>query len=376
MQISDKNQWVLFIFFDLQMGFPRFLVLILLVVSSVDCQVKEFISIDCGGSKNYTDPVTGLAWISDAGVMAAGGSSPVENPHGNLMQYGTRRDFPIDDKKYCYTLETEERRRYLVRATFQYGSLKNEETYPKFDLYLDATKWSTVTIFDASRVYVKEMIIRAPSSSFDVCICCATTGYPFISTLELRPFNLSIIWDSDLEKRQNYLVGVAPGTERISTMNNINVMTREYPPVKVMQTAVLGTKGVLSYRLNLDDFPANARAYAYFAEIEELGRNETRKFKLEEPNIPDSSNAVVNIAENANGTYTLYEPKAVVNALRTMSAESVQTNQGDPCVPTSWEWVTCTATKPPRISKIELSRKNVKGDIPPEINTMDGLTEL
>ncbi|XP_022945191.1 probable LRR receptor-like serine/threonine-protein kinase At1g67720 [Cucurbita moschata] len=458
MQISDKNQWVLFIFFDLQMGFPRFLVLILLVVSSVDCQVKEFISIDCGGSKNYTDPVTGLAWISDAGVMDAGGSSPVENPHGNLMQYGTRRDFPIDDKKYCYTLETEERRRYLVRATFQYGSLKNEETYPKFDLYLDATKWSTVTIFDASRVYVKEMIIRAPSSSFDVCICCATTGYPFISTLELRPFNLSMyatdfeddfflevaarvnfgalskdvirypddpydrIWDSDLEKRQNYLVGVAPGTERISTMNNINVMTREYPPVKVMQTAVLGTKGVLSYRLNLDDFPANARAYAYFAEIEELGRNETRKFKLEEPNIPDSSNAVVNIAENANGTYTLYEPsymnvslsfvlsfsfvktrdstrgpllnaleisryveidaktdgrdEAVVNALRTMSAESVQTNQGDPCVPTSWEWVTCTATKPPRISKIELSRRNVKGDIPPEINTMDGLTEL
>lgn len=85
-------------------------------------------------------------------------------------------------------------------------------------------------------------------------------------------------------------------------------MTREYPPVKVMQTAVLGTKGVLSYRLNLDDFPANARAYAYFAEIEDLGWNETRKFKLEEPNIPDSSNAVVNIAENANGTYTLYEP--------------------------------------------------------------------
>ncbi|XP_038892179.1 probable LRR receptor-like serine/threonine-protein kinase At1g67720 [Benincasa hispida] len=441
------------------MGFPLFLVLILLlVVSSVHCQVKEFISIDCGGTKNFTDPVTGLAWISDAGIMNAGGSSPVENPNGNLMQYQTRRDFPIDDKKYCYTLKTEERRRYLVRATFQYGSLKDEETYPKFQLYLDATKWSTVTIFDASRVYVKEMIIRAPSNSFDVCICCATTGSPFISTLELRPFNLSMyatdfednfflevaarvnfgaltkevirypddpydrIWDSDLEKRQNYLVGVAPGTERISTLNNINAMTREYPPVKVMQTAVLGTKGVLSYRLNLDDFPANARAYAYFAEIEDLGWNETRKFKLEEPNIPDSSNAVVNIAENANGTYTLYEPsymnvtlsfvlsfsfvktrdstrgpllnaleisryveiaaktdmrdESVVNVLHDVSAENVRSNEGDPCVPTSWGWVTCSATQPPRITKIELSRKNVKGEIPPEINTMDGLMEL
>ena len=93
---------------------------------------------------------------------------------------------------------------------------------------------------------------------------------------------------------------MASGTERINTSKNVNTKTRECPPVKVMQTAVVGTKGVLSYRLNLDDFPANARAYAYFAEIEDLGANET--------NMRDYNNAVVNIAENANGSYTLYEP--------------------------------------------------------------------
>ncbi|GMP57760.1 hypothetical protein CsSME_00021701 [Camellia sinensis var. sinensis] len=188
------------------------------------------------------------------------------------------------------------------------------------------------------------MIIRAPSNSIDVCLCCATTGSPFISTLELRPLNLSMyatdfeddfymkvaarvnfgaptkeavrypddpydrIWESDLDKRQNFLVGIAPGTERINTTKNINVNTREYPPVKVMQSAVVGTKGSLTYRLNLEDFPANARAYAYFAEIEDLGANETRKFKMQQPYMPDYSNAVVNIAENANGSYTLYEP--------------------------------------------------------------------
>lgn len=101
---------------------------------------------------------------------------------------------------------------------------------------------------------------------------------------------------------------MAPGTERINTSNNVNINTREYPPVKVMQTAVVGTKGMLSYRIDLEDFPANARAYAYFAEIEDLGPNETRKFKLQQPYMPDYSNAVVNIAENANGSYTLYEP--------------------------------------------------------------------
>ncbi|KAJ6323567.1 hypothetical protein OIU76_010967 [Salix suchowensis] len=190
-----------------------------------------------------------------------------------------------------------------------------------------------------------------------------------------------------------------------------------------MQTAVVGTQGILSYRLNLDDFPANARAFAYFAEIEDLGANETRKFKLQQPYFPDYSNAVVNIAENANGSHTLYEPSymnvtldfvlsfsfvktrdstqgpllnaieiskylkieprtdsqdvIILNALRSMSAESAWTNeQGDPCVPAHWDWVNCTSTTPPRITKIALSGKNLRGEIPPEINSMETLTEL
>ncbi|KAK7399969.1 hypothetical protein VNO78_11167 [Psophocarpus tetragonolobus] len=435
-----------------------FLVLIPMLTSFAVCQLEEFVSIDCGGTSNHTDIRTGLAWISDSGIMQHGISVEVESPNGSLVQYQRRRDFPIDSKKHCYKLSTEERRRYLVRATFQYGSLDSGDTYPQFQLYLDTTKWATVSIYDASRIYVKEMIIRAPSNSIDVCICCATTGSPFISTLELRPLNLSMyatdfednfflevaarinfgaptedavrypddpydrIWDSDLIKRQNYLVGVASGTERISTTRNIDIETREYPPVKVMQTAVVGTKGVLSYRLNLEDFPANARAYAYFAEIEDLGKNESRKFKLKQPYIADYSNAVVNIAENANGSYTLYEPSymnvtlefvlsfsfvmtpdstrgpllnaleiskyvqiasktdrqdsTVVNAFRLLSAESSQTNEGDPCVPTPWEWVNCSTTTPPRITKIILSRRNVTGEIPPDLSNMEALTEL
>lgn len=153
---------------------------------------SEFVSIDCGGASNHTDTKTGLEWKSDMGFMNYGKSVSVENPNGGLTQYQKRRDFPIDTSKYCYKLNTKERRRYIVRATFQYGSLGSEDTYPKFQLYLDATQWSTVTISDDERVYVEEMIIRAPSDSIDVCVCCATTGSPFISTLELRPLNLSV----------------------------------------------------------------------------------------------------------------------------------------------------------------------------------------
>ncbi|KAL6569207.1 hypothetical protein OROHE_003488 [Orobanche hederae] len=421
------------------------------LIPSILSQVTEFISIDCGGATgNYTDESTGLAWISDSKIQGQGKSVQLQvgNTYGlNSRQYQTRRDFPTDSKKYCYTLSTEERRRYLVRATFLYGTSVSAGTYPKFQLYLDATKWSSVTVMEPSRVYIEEMIVRAPSPSrsMDVCLCCASTGSPFISTIEMRPLNLSIyatdyednfylkvaervnfgapsqeairypddpydrIWGSDLVRRPNFLVGVAPGTERINTTKNINVNTREYPPVKVMQTAVVGTRGSLTYRLNLQDFPANARAYAYFAEIEDLGANDTRKFKMEQPYFPDYSNAVVNVAENANGSYTLYEPSymnvtldfvlsfafaktqdstrgPILNAMefsryveigaKTDEKDEWTQEGGDPCIPTNWEWLTCSSMAPPRITKIFLSGKNLTGEIPQELQNMEALEEL
>ncbi|XP_039034540.1 probable LRR receptor-like serine/threonine-protein kinase At1g67720 [Hibiscus syriacus] len=438
--------------------FSQLFILYFYFISSVVSQVSEFISLDCGSTVDYTDPSTELSWSSDMDIMKHGRRVLVETPTGNSVQYQTRRDFPSDNKKYCYNLRTRERRRYLVRATFQYVSSGDVDAYPKFELYLDATLWGTVTIQEGSKTYVNEMIIRAPSDSIEVCLCCATTGFPFISTLELRPLNLSMyatdfendfflnvaarvnfgaltkdlvrypddpydrFWESDLDRRQNFLVGVARGTERIKTSKNIDIRTREYPPVKVMQTAVVGTEGNLSYRLNLEGFPANARAYAYFAEIEDLAPNETRKFRLREPYIPDYSNAVVNIAENSNGSYTLYEPSymnvtldfvlsftfsktydstrgpllnaieinkyqqiaaktdrrdvAALDAIRNIAAGSVWANEGgDPCVPTPWAWVNCSPT-PPRINKIALSGQNLKGQIPSEINQMEGLIEL
>ena len=64
-----------------------------------------------------------------------------------------------------------------------YGHSESENAYTKFWLYLDATKWATVSVLD-------EMIIRAPSSLIEVCFCCATAGSSFISTLKLRPLDL------------------------------------------------------------------------------------------------------------------------------------------------------------------------------------------
>lgn len=149
-------------------------------------------SIDCGGTGNYTDSTTGLTWISDADFIKHGNVAKISTSDENGQQYKHHRYFPADSKKYCYTLTTVQRRRYLIRATFQYGLSNKDDPYPIFQLYLDSTKWSDITITVPSRVYIEEIIIRAPSTSIDVCLCCASTGYPFISTLELRPLNASV----------------------------------------------------------------------------------------------------------------------------------------------------------------------------------------
>jgi hypothetical protein len=116
------------------------------------------------------------------------------------------------------------------------------------------------------------------------------------------------IWESDSLKKANYLVDVAAGTKKVSTKMPIDVNIDERPPEKVMQTAVVGTNGSLTYRLNLDGFPGFGWAVTYFAEIEDLGPDESRKFRLVLPGYPDISKAVVNIEENAQAKYRLYEP--------------------------------------------------------------------
>lgn len=116
------------------------------------------------------------------------------------------------------------------------------------------------------------------------------------------------IWESDSLKKANYLVDVAAGTEKVSTNMSIDVNRDERPPVKVMQTAVVGRNGTLTYRLNLDGFPGFGWAFSYFAEIEDLGPTGTRKFRLHIPGMPEYSKPSVNIQENAQGRYRLYEP--------------------------------------------------------------------
>ncbi|WOL14845.1 hypothetical protein Cni_G23626 [Canna indica] len=433
----------------------RLLVLNFFLVFSVSrAQMPGFISIDCGGRETYTDDL-GLVWSPD-NQLISGETANISIPNENRKQYMSVRYFPADDEKYCYTFNVTLRTRYLVRASFLYGNFDKSNVYPKFDISIGASHWTTIVIFDANTIVTQEAVILAAAPTVDICLSNATTGQPFISTIELRQFNGSLyhtdfetefflglsarinfgaesnesvrypddpydrIWVSDSLKRANYLVDVASGTERISTSMPIDVNSDERPPVKVMQTAVVGQNGTLSYRLNLNGFPGYGWAFCYFAEIEDLGPDEIRKFKLSLPGNKDLTRLIVNVQENAQGKYRLYEPGSynlslpfvlsfafkqtndsskgpILNALEiykyleihygsfdglTMSSfashypEALLAQGGDPCLPAPWSWVQCNSDPQPRIISIKLSGRNLTGNIPSELANLTGLVEL
>ncbi|PIA38688.1 hypothetical protein AQUCO_02700127v1 [Aquilegia coerulea] len=432
-----------------------FYFIVLLFINTSRAQNPGFLSLNCGGKENFTDNL-GLDWVSDNQIMF-GQSANISVTNETRQQYMTLRYFPADDRKYCYTLNVKTRTRYLVRTSFLYGNFDNNNVYPKFDISLGATRWSTIVISDASTIENQELIFLATSPTVSVCLSNATTGQPFISTLELRPFNGSVyytdhetqfflsvaarinfgaesdapvrypddpfdrIWESDSLKKANYLVDVANGTTKVSTQMPVDINRDDRPPEKVMQTAVVGTQGALTYRLNLDGFPGFGWAMSYFAEIEDLSPNDTRIFRLALPGMPDVSSAAVNIQENAQGKYRLYEPgypnislpfvlnfrflKAtestrgpLLNAMEinkylkinggSLDAIAVASlasqyplaewagEGGDPCLPVPLSWLQCNSDPQPRIVSIHLSGKNLTGNIPSDLTNFPGLVEL
>ncbi|KAJ0824090.1 putative non-specific serine/threonine protein kinase [Helianthus annuus] len=385
----------------------------------------------CGGEKNHTDNL-GLEWTPDDQIIY-GTTSKISIENETRQQYQTLRYFPADNRKYCYSLNVKSRTRYLIRATFLYGNFDNNNVYPKFDISLGPTHWATIVISDANTIESQELIFLASDPTVSVCLSNSTTGQPFISTLELRQFNGSVyltpyedqfflsvsarinfgadnddpvrypddpfdrIWQSDSVKKANYLVDVAAGTQKVSTKLPIDIGKDELPPQKVMQTAVVGRTGSLTYRLNLDGFPGFGWAYTYFAEIEDLNLDQTRKFRLVLPGAPDLSKAIVNIQENAQGNYRVYEPGfynislpfvlsfkftktddstegPLVNAMEiskyirisdgsfdgAVAASLVSGYKsldwaqegGDPCLPVPWSWLECNSDPQPKIISV------------------------
>ncbi|KAH7866816.1 hypothetical protein Vadar_025395 [Vaccinium darrowii] len=151
-----------------------------------------FISIDCGynGSDNPRSE-TKLWYTSDAayvdtGTNYDGVSSYLAPTLPNL------RSFPQGIKN-CYTIKLPEQangNKYLIRASFMYGNYDFQNKPPEFDLYLDGDHWTTIKTQNDQSAFVFAEIIHFPATAY-IHVCLVNTGHgtPFISALELRPFD-------------------------------------------------------------------------------------------------------------------------------------------------------------------------------------------
>ncbi|KAM0858541.1 hypothetical protein ACQ4PT_047771 [Festuca glaucescens] len=303
-----------------------------------------FVSLDCGGKTGDYRDETGIQWISDSGFISSGQVATLPpQTHQVQMQFRSLRYFPLDGKKYCYSIAVRERARYLVRASFFYGSFDSSPVYPKFRVSLGTSPWSTVVIDDPSLVEAEEAIVLTRTPEISVCLSDASMGQPFISTLELRMFSGSMystpykadfflglsarinfgaesnesirypdapfdrIWKSDLLGP----LEMAGGARRVSSVRQVSVGKQEEPPQRVMRTAVVGQRGFLSYEVIFEQSAGNSWIATYFAEIEDLAPTETRNFTVEVSDWPQYSGLTVDVAAEAGGKYRLYEQRFI-----------------------------------------------------------------
>ncbi|KAL6285560.1 hypothetical protein ACE6H2_009950 [Prunus campanulata] len=165
---------------------------LVLLVHSQDDQ-SGFISIDCGlqTDSSYTEKTTGLNYISDATFIDTGESKSIllGDRDDYLQPYWYVRCFP-EGVRNCYKINVTRGNKYLIRASFVYGTYDGQDKIPEFELHLGPDLWNTVSFRSASGAGThKELIHVPPRNYIHVCLVNTDSGVPFISAIELRPLS-------------------------------------------------------------------------------------------------------------------------------------------------------------------------------------------
>ncbi|KAA8523209.1 hypothetical protein F0562_009632 [Nyssa sinensis] len=415
-----------------------------------------FISIDCGAIENFNfvDTDTGISYTSDGSFINTGINKNISADYAYPsnptlpLPLSDLRSFPQGNKN-CYTLTPTAGRGglNLIRASFLYGNYDGENKLPEFDLYLDVNLWFSVKFKNASDIVTTEIISFASSDTIYICLVNTGFGTPFISALELRPLNGSIYnnesgTSGSLILFDRWDIGYLNGSGRyqddiydriwspyrssswdsISTTSGVDISGNGYrAPPEVMKTAARPGNGSESLELYWTSTDRNSQfyIYMYFAELEQLGRNQSREFnvswngtplfgpfiprylfattisnsralvggehrisiyKTQNSSFPPILNAVeIFIFKQSNESLTYIEDvDAIKNIRRTYQVD--RTWMGDPCGPKnySWEGLKCSYndSNPPRIISLNLTSSSLTGGIAASIANLSSLETL
>ncbi|KAK8489621.1 hypothetical protein V6N13_023833 [Hibiscus sabdariffa] len=260
-----------------------------------------FLSIDCGAEDDYLDSPTGIWFKSDDEFIGTGENHEILPEYYSVNEqfgkrYRTLRSFP-NGTKNCYTLQLEgaKNNSFRIRASFSYGNYDRQNQPPKFDLYVGVNYWTTVE-FNFTRVFY-EIIYVFPTDTGYVCLVNTGSGSPLISSLEIRPSNISTYGNGsslqllrifDVNSDLGQQVGVRykddiydrvwypyrlPNSVPVNTTADIDIQAGSnlYKlPVEVLRTAVQPSNGSNSMTDSLSflsDYQYNV--YFHFTELQD-----------------------------------------------------------------------------------------------------------
>ncbi|URE18342.1 receptor-like serine threonine-protein kinase [Musa troglodytarum] len=260
------------------MAFWFILLLAIASRSTVHAQLPTtdgYVSIDCGISSNtnYTDETTNIPYVSDDGFIVTGADHTIASNYADSSlekQLQTLRSFP-NGSRNCYALTVTSKQKYLVRASFMYGSYDGlNRASPSnpllFDLHLGVNFWATVNITKASDVHRAEailLLLLTPHQSAWL----AYQPYAFCSLTKGKTRNVSVFsWG----KRLQIAIEAAQGLEYLHKgckpplihrdVKTANILLSEQLEAKIadfglskaiqndvtnVSTAVVGTPGYL-----------------------------------------------------------------------------------------------------------------------------------
>ncbi|XP_031486587.1 probable LRR receptor-like serine/threonine-protein kinase At1g51810 isoform X2 [Nymphaea colorata] len=364
-----------------------------------------FLSIDCGGTGNRIDG-TGIKWVGDDGYIMTGKAAQVQNSSIYSQELNSLRYFP-SQKKSCYVIAgVATGKKHMVRASFFYGNYDGKSSPPSFNLQFDGNTWVTLHT-SSTDAYYWEVIYGPKGDKISVCVAWTSPDQiPFISTLEIREFEPSMYETDDQEDVLLRRSRIAFGAKAWVSYPD-DPYDRWWHPSGKIEGVVTVARDNMSFIQNFTDIPGKALVHAitpasskarnltvptsgifsedatyyfifYFMEVLRAAsrKNSSHGYYLtagSNISLVNTANASLPPILNAMEVFKVQRGLANgtnahdVNAL-VMLQEQYQQLQlwaGDPCLPVgfTWDWLSCNADDPPRVTELHLSGSGLEGTL-------------
>ncbi|KAL1817478.1 hypothetical protein ACET3Z_020052 [Daucus carota] len=158
----------------------------LIQLNSAEPDTSRWLSIDCGADGLPFDDDL-IIWDTDDGYIQSGLNELVRTKTSR-NELNTLRAFPDKAVEHCYNVSAVTQTiRYIIRLGFYYGNYDGLSKPPRFDLFINHVKWTTVdTSINNGLPFYEEIIYQnEKSGSFKICLVqIKDGGVPLINSIE------------------------------------------------------------------------------------------------------------------------------------------------------------------------------------------------